>query len=85
MSTLQANLMVANCCPTLAAALFSHLEHKKLVQPDQQHKCQFLPIYDAMVYIKSSPAYAQAAKEKKEIKASVTKSELSVQQQVNAM
>ena len=65
-STLQANLMVANCCPTLATALFSHPEYKKVVQPEQQHKWQFVPIYDAMRDIESSPAYAQAAKEKKE-------------------
>ena len=72
-STLQANLMVANCCPTLAAALFSHPEYKKLVLPGQQHKWEYVPIYDAMLNIESSPAYAQAAKEKKEIKASVAK------------
>ena len=83
-STLQANLMVAHCCPTLAAALFSHPEHKKLVLPGEQHKWQFVPIYDAMREIESSPAYAQAAKEKKEIKASVA-SALAIQQQVNAM
>ena len=79
--------MVANCCPTLAAALFSHPEYKKLVQPEQQHKWQFVPIYDAMMNIESGPAYAQAAKEKKEMKASVAKSALAVQQQqqVNAM
>jgi hypothetical protein len=76
--------MVANCCPTLAAALFSHPEHKKLVQPGEQHKWQFVQIYDAMREIESSPAYAQAAKEKKEIKASVA-SALAIQQQVNAM
>jgi hypothetical protein len=51
MSTLQANLMVVNCCPTLAAALFSHPEHKKLVQPGQQHKWQFVPVYDALMGI----------------------------------
>ena len=84
MSTLQANLMAANCCLTLAAALFSHPEYKKLVQPGQQHKRQFVPIYDAMRDIESSPAYAQAAKEKKEIKASVAKSALAVQKQVHA-
>ena len=77
--------MVANCCPTLAAALFSHPEYKKLVLPGQQHKWEYVPIYDAMLNIESSPAYAQAAKEKKEIKASVAKSALAVQQQVNAM
>ena len=32
-----------------------------------------MKIYDAMLNIESSPAYAQAAKEKKEIKASVAK------------
>ena len=85
MSTLQVNLVVANCCPTLATALFSHPEPKKLVQPDQQHKWQFVPIYDAMMHIESSQSYAQAAKEKKEIKASVAKSALAVQQQANAM
>jgi hypothetical protein len=85
MSTLQANLMVANCCPTLAAALFSHPEHKKLVQPEQQHKWQFVPIYYALMDIESSPAYAQAKKEKKEIKAPVARSALAIQQQVNAM
>jgi hypothetical protein len=41
-----------------------------------------VPIYDAMRDIESSPAYAQAAKEKKEIKASVA-SALAIQQQVN--
>jgi hypothetical protein len=84
-STLQANLMVANCCPTLAAALFSHPEYKKLVLPGQQHKWEYVPIYDAMLNIESSPAYAQAAKEKKEIKASVAKSAFAIQQQVSAM
>ena len=56
-STLQANLMVANCCPTLSAALFSHPEYKELVRPEQQHKWQYVPIYDAMRDIESSPAY----------------------------
>ena len=38
-----------------------------------------------MMDIESSPACAQAAKEKKEIKASVAKSALAIQQQVSAM
>ena len=67
-SAFQANTLVADCDPTLSAAMYSHPEYKKLILPENIHKWDFQTIYDAMRVIETTPSYAQAADEKRKLR-----------------
>lgn len=76
-SAVSANQLVANCCPALRATLLS--EHKSLVLPKNQHRWSYEDIYQALLNIEHSPSYVHAARERKELEASVARNALAAQ------